>query len=144
MQRLSNIKQIRNENITQSDDHPLSDKTDEIKRLLDSFDKYIIASKTDVNGIITYASQAFQDVSGYSKEELIGKPHNITRHPDMSKEIFTDMWKTIQSGNTWIGKIKNRTKDRNFYWIKTTISPDIDSKSKIVGYKEICENITSA
>ncbi|MFA6136448.1 MAG: PAS domain S-box protein [Sulfurimonas sp.] len=131
------------ENITQSD-RPLVDKTDEVKRLLDSFDKYIIASKTDENGNITYVSQAFQDASGYSREELIGKPHNIVRHQDMPKEIFNDMWKTIKSGNTWSGEIKNRTKDGNFYWIKTTVSPDIDRKSNIVGYKEICENITSA
>ncbi len=131
------------ENITQSD-RPLVDKTDEVKRLLDSFDKYIIASKTDVEGIITYVSLAFQGISGYSREELIGKSHNISRHPDMPKEIFADMWKTIKSGNIWSGEIKNRTKDGNFYWVKTTVSPDIDSKNTIVGYKEICENITSA
>ncbi|MFA6195705.1 MAG: PAS domain-containing sensor histidine kinase [Sulfurimonas sp.] len=144
MLRLSNIKQIQNENIIQSDNHPLVDKTDEVQRLLDTFDKYIIASKTDVNGIITYASQAFQDISGYSREELIGKPHNMVRHLDMSKEIFTGMWETIKRGDTWSGEIKNRTKDGDFYWIKTTVSPDIDSKNNIVGYQEICENITSA
>ncbi|MCX6051849.1 MAG: PAS domain-containing sensor histidine kinase [Campylobacterales bacterium] len=144
MLRLSDIKQMRSENITQSDDYPLMDKTDEIKRLLDTFDKYIIASKTNVNGIITYVSRAFEDASGYSREELIGKPHNIVRHQDMPKEIFDGMWKTIQSRNTWSGEIKNRTKDGNFYWIKTTVSPDIDSKNNIVGYKEVCENITSA
>ncbi|MFA6192217.1 MAG: ATP-binding protein [Sulfurimonas sp.] len=131
------------ENIAQNN-QPLVDKTDEVKRLLDSFDKYIIASKTDVNGIITYVSQAFQDASGYTREELIGKSQNIVRYQDMPEEIFNDMWTTIKSGNTWTGEIKNRTKGGDFYWIKTTVSSDIDSEGNIVGYKAISENITSA
>ena len=70
-------------------------------------DKFLIVSKTDINGIITYVNEKFVKISGYSKEELLGTPHNIVRHPDMPSYVFKNMWKTILSGKIWQGVIKN-------------------------------------
>ncbi|MBU1658732.1 PAS domain S-box protein [bacterium] len=123
---------------------PLVEKTDELRRLLNSFDKYIIASKTDINGKIIYVSKAYENISGYSREELIGHTQNITRHPDMPKETFRNLWQTIKSGKTWSGNIKNKTKDGGYFWINVIVSPDVDSKGEIVGYNAISENVTAA
>jgi PAS domain S-box-containing protein len=125
-------------------DAPLVEQTDEVKRLLDSFDKYIIASKTDTKGIVTYVSQAFQDVTGYSSTELIGKSQNIIQHPDMPKEVFETLWQTISKGKPWNGYIKNKKKNGSYFWIRSTILPDIDSTGTIVGYNAISENVTDA
>lgn len=109
---------------------------------LDIIDKYLIASKTDLNGIITDASKAMCEITGYSKEELIGKNHNIIRHPDMPASAFKDMWKTITSGKIWEGEVKNRKKDGTHYWVKTRISPTFDNSGKIIGYASIRVDIT--
>lgn len=120
----------------------LVEMTSEVGRLLDSFDKYIIASKTNLSGEVTYVSEAFVKISGYSKEELIGKPQSLVRHPDMPKELFKELWQTIQNKKTWHGEIKNRTKEGGFYWIQAHISPDIDKDGNIIGYNAIREDIT--
>ncbi|MBU1216742.1 PAS domain S-box protein [bacterium] len=120
----------------------LVEKTSEIQRLLHSFDKYIIASKTDTRGRIIYASKAFQEISGYSSQELIGNSQSIVNHPDMPKKTFKELWETIRTGVVWKGEIKNKKKDGTFFWINTTIGPDINSKGEIVGYNAISENIT--
>ncbi len=122
---------------------PLVEKSYEVQRLLQSFDKYIIASKTDTHGNIIYVSEAFQDISGYSAEELLGQSQSIVNHPDMPKETFINLWESIRNGKTWIGFIKNRKKDGNFFWIRSSISPDIDSMGNIVGYYAISENVTA-
>lgn len=120
----------------------LVEMTAEVGRLLASFDKYIIASKTDLSGKITYTSKAFEDISQYSKEELISKPQNIVRHPDMPSETFKELWRTIQSQNIWHGEIKNRKKGGEYYWVYAHISPDIDRDGKIIGYNAIHQDIT--
>jgi len=79
--------------------------------LLDTFDKYVIFSATDLKGEIVYVSDAFSRISGYTKEELLGKNHNIIRHKDMPDKIFKELWATIKSGKTWCGEIKNRKKE---------------------------------
>jgi len=117
-------------------------RTDQLKRQLETIDKYIISSKTDRKGIITYASQAFCDISGYSREELVGHPHSIIRHPDMPDETFKRMWQMIQSGKVWKGEVKNRRKDGSFYWVTSVISPDFDSDNNIIGYTAVRQNIT--
>lgn len=86
-------------------------------------DNTLIVSKTDLRGVITYANDAFIDISGYAREELIGKSHNIVRHPDMPPQAFKQMWEIIKSGNPWKGIVKNRTKDGGFYWVEATIVP---------------------
>lgn len=113
----------------------------QMQRYISLVDQNIISSSTDLEGNITYASQAFCNVSGFTKEELIGKNHRIIKHKDMPDEIFKDMWDTIKSGNTWKGEIKNRKKDGGFYWVNASISP-IFEDGNIVGYTGIRQNIT--
>ena len=90
----------------------------ELDALVDSFDTYVIASRTDLKGIITYASEAYEKISGYQESELIGKPHNIVRHPDMPAAAFKQMWDTIKSGKLWIGEVKNLKKMVLFIGLK--------------------------
>ncbi|WP_373001364.1 ATP-binding protein [Sulfurimonas sp.] len=116
--------------------------TDEVRRLLDSFDKNIIASKMNTQGNIIYVSKAFQNISGYSAEELLGKKHTFINHSDMPRSIFLEIWKTIESGKTWTGEIKNRKKDGSFFWVNANISPDIDKNGVIIGYNVINEETT--
>lgn len=111
-------------------------------RYLDIIDKNIIASSTDLDGIITEASQAFSDVSGYTKSELIGQNHNIIRHPDFPKDVYKDLWETIKTNKVWKGELKNRKKDGSHYWVYATISPLYDDNGKKVGYTAIRQNIT--
>nr|WP_321267069.1 PAS domain S-box protein [uncultured Sulfurimonas sp.] len=105
-------------------------------------EKYYLASTTDKDGIILSASKAFCEISGYSKEELIGKNHNIVRHPDTKKETFSTMWETINSGKIWKGKIKNLKKDGGFFWADSTIEPVFDENANIIKYKAIRFDIT--
>jgi len=100
-------------------------------------------SQTDLSGKITYVSQAFCEVSGYSKEELLGQPHNLVRHPDMPSEFFKELWSTIQSNQVFKGDVKNLRKDGSFYWVESTISPHVDAQSnKIDGYMSVRIDIT--
>ncbi len=115
----------------------------ELDSLVDSFDTYVIASRTDLKGVITYASKAYENISGYTKEELIGKPHNIVRHPDMPKSAFKDMWNTIKQERLWVGEVKNLKKDKSFYWVKAFIAPYYDKDRKHVGYSAIRLDITA-
>jgi aerotaxis receptor len=98
------------------------------------FEDAAIISQTDLKGTITYANRAFSEVSGYSVEELVGKPHNILRHPDMPKVVFEKMWSTIQSGQAWNGLVKNLRKDGKYYWVDSEILPIKDNNNKITGY----------
>jgi aerotaxis receptor len=98
------------------------------------FEGSAIISQTDLKGIITYANRAFSEVSGYNVKELIGKPHNILRHPDMPKVVFEKMWSTIQSGQAWNGLVKNLRKDGRYYWVDTEMLPVRDNDGNITGY----------
>lgn len=99
-------------------------------------DTDLIVSKTDLNGNITYINDDFIRIGGFSKAELIGAPHNILRHPDMPKAAFADMWKTLKSGNSWSGIVKNRTKNGGFYWVRANIMPLFED-GKTVGYLSV-------
>ncbi|MEA3314367.1 MAG: ATP-binding protein [Campylobacterota bacterium] len=116
----------------------------EEKRLQSLISKNIIISSTDRKGIITNASDAYCKISGYTREELIGQPHNIIRHPDMPKSAFKGMWETIKSGKVWKGNIKNLKKDGSFYWVYAVIEPVFDSNGKINSYYAIRTDITNA
>ncbi|NPA65305.1 MAG: PAS domain S-box protein [Epsilonproteobacteria bacterium] len=105
-------------------------------------DKYIISSVSDLNGKIINVSEAFCNISGYTKEELIGKNHNIVRHPDTPKEVFRTMWANLKAGNSWSGKIKNKTKDGGFYWVYANIEPLYNDKGIIDSYISIRLDIT--
>lgn len=101
-----------------------------------SLENRILVSKTDLKGRITYVNQAFIDVSGFTREELIGKPHNLVRHPDMPPSAFADLWETIQAGHPWTGFVKNRAKNGDYYWVKADASPEYEN-GKITGYISI-------
>ena len=85
----------------------------------------VVVSKTDTKGIITYANDAFVAISGFSREELIGKSHNILRHPDMPSEVFRWLWDTLKSERPWRGMVKNRCKNGDYYWVNSTVAPII-------------------
>jgi methyl-accepting chemotaxis protein/aerotaxis receptor len=95
-----------------------------------------IVSRTDAGGRITFVNKAFIDISGFTAEELIGAPHNIVRHPDMPREGFADLWKTIQAGRPWEGLVKNRTKSGDFYWVQANVTPVIED-GRVTGYISI-------
>ncbi|WP_417327219.1 PAS domain-containing protein [Halarcobacter sp.] len=90
----------------------------------------MIVSETDEKGIMIYANEDFCKIAGYTKEELIGQPHNYVRHNDMPKAAFEDMWKTIQNGKIWKGIVKNKTKDGGFYWVNATAFPSRTANGK--------------
>ncbi len=114
--------------------------------LLEQYKKIIdegfTVTKTDPAGVITYANDKFCKISGYSHDELIGKPHNIVRHPDMPKKAFKELWDTIKAGKIWRGVVKNRTKDGKSFYVKATIAPIFDENGKIREYIAVRENIT--
>lgn len=99
-------------------------------------DGKLIVSRTDLDGIITHANQAFVDMSGYSIDELIGENHYILRHPDMPAVAFADLWDTIKSGKKWHGYVKNLRKDGTFYWVKATVIPNIRN-GEVLGYTSV-------
>ena len=119
----------------------LEEKDSKLREDANIFDKNIIVSESDLNGVIRYVNDNFCKVSGYTKEELLGSPHSILRDPDTPKEFFEDLWKTIQGGKTFHGIIKNITKDGRAYWVDSSISP-IREDGKIVAYKAIRFDIT--
>lgn len=89
--------------------------------LLDDYS--FLVSETDEKGHIIFANDDFCKISGYSVDELMGKPHNIVRHKDMPKAAFKDLWETIKKGEVWTGYVKNITKDGDYYWVYATIFP---------------------
>ena len=99
-------------------------------------DQDIIVTKTDLKGIITYVNDDLQRITGYSEKELIGSSHNIFRHDDMPKEAFLDLWRTILSGCTWSGVIKNKIKSGGFYWVHADVTPIYEDKT-VVGFMSV-------
>ncbi len=95
-----------------------------------------IVSVTDLKGRITYCNSVFVEVSGFSREELLGQAHNIVRHPDMPEEAFRDLWETIRSGLPWTGIVKNRRKNGDHYWVLANATP-IRAGSEIVGFLSV-------
>ena len=96
----------------------------------------LIISRTDLNGVITYANDTFCEISGYELDELIGKDHSIVRHPDMPCLTFKDLWQTIQEKKQWKGVVKNLRKDRGFYWVEAIIS-GVYKNGVLVEYKSL-------
>ena len=96
--------------------------------------KYII-SETDAKGKITYCNDYFMEVSGYSEDELIGKAHNVVRHPDMPKVVFKLLWQIISQGKNINAVVKNMAKDGRYYWIFTEFEARTDESDRIIGYR---------
>jgi aerotaxis receptor len=99
-------------------------------------DGRFIYSRTDLNGTIVEANDLFVELSGYSREELVGRPHNVVRHPDMPKEAFRDYWHSLKAGDPWSGYIKNRRKDGGYYWVHAFTSP-VRENGQVVGYESV-------
>ena len=121
-------------------------EVDDTKLLLEQYkiavDIGSLVSKADTNGIITYANDKFCEISKYSREELIGQSHNIIRSPDVSSNIFKNMWATIQNKEIWNGLVKNRAKDGSAYFVEATIIPILDSDNEIIEYIAMRTNMT--
>lgn len=105
------------------------------KGIMSESDQQItLLSETDRFGTILFANEAFSQVSKFSSAELINKPHNIIRHPDMPKELFKSLWDTIQGGEVFRGVIKNKAKDDSPYWVNATIMPFKDRQGDIIKF----------
>ena len=96
----------------------------------------LIISRTDLAGIITHANDAFVEMSGYAREDLIGAPHHILRHPDMPKIAFKGLWDDVAAGKKWHGYVKNLRRDGAYYWVYATAVPNIRN-GVIVGYTSV-------
>ena len=95
-----------------------------------------LVSRTDLKGIITYANDAFIDISGFTRDELIGKNHNVVRHPDMPEAAFADLWTTVKSGLPWRGLVKNRCKNGDYYWVEAFVVP-LKKNGQTTGYMSV-------
>ncbi|MCP5273567.1 MAG: PAS domain-containing protein [Burkholderiales bacterium] len=107
-----------------------------------------LISKTDLKGRITLVNDAFVHISGFTREELLGQPHNIVRHPDVPEEAFDDLWRTIKAGKPWTAVVKNRCKNGDYYWVEANVIPQREG-DQIAGYisvrnKPTAEQIKSA
>jgi len=99
-------------------------------------DNMTLVSKTDLNGTITECNDAFELASGFTRDQLIGQPHNLVRHPDVPEAVFADLWSTLKAGYSWTQIVKNRRADGGYYWVKANASP-IFKDGKIVGYMSV-------
>jgi aerotaxis receptor len=97
--------------------------------------KYLV-SKTDLKGAVTYANDAFVELSGFNREELIGKNHNLVRHPDMPPQAFEDLWRTVKAGLPWRGVVKNRSKDGDHYWVDAFVVP-VRENDQTIGFMSV-------
>jgi len=82
-----------------------------------------LVTKTDLQGRITYVNPAFIAISGFSEQELVGEHHNVVRHPDMPEAAFKDLWTTLEAGRPWVGLVKNRCKNGDYYWVRANVTP---------------------
>jgi PAS domain S-box-containing protein len=93
-----------------------------------------LVSKTDLKGRITYGNRIFIEYSGYSEEELLGRQHNIVRHPDMPRGVFKFMWDTLEARQECFALVKNRSKDGGFYWVFANVTPSFGADGRVDGY----------
>lgn len=103
-----------------------------------------LISKTDLYGTITECNDSFEIVSGFSRNELLGSPHNIVRHPDVPSAVFKDLWNTLKAGLPWSQVVKNRRKDGQYYWVRANVTPIYDEFGKTIGYMSVRETVTDA
>ena len=96
-----------------------------------------IVSKTDIKGRITYTNKIFMDMAEYTEEELLGKPHNIVRHPNMPKSVFKILWDGIHKGDEVFAFVINKTKNNDEYWVFANVTPSLDKNGKIIGYYSV-------
>ncbi|GHE84803.1 methyl-accepting chemotaxis protein [Thalassotalea profundi] len=97
----------------------------------------ILLSTTDLNSHITYANSNFCNIAGFTLDEMLGKPHNMVRHPDMPKAAFADLWAYIQRGDSWMGPVKNKCKNGDYYWVNAFVTPIKDKDGKVYEYQSV-------
>lgn len=134
---LKRVVYIMSNNIYQSE------QDNQTEHYLKLIDKNIMVIKSDLNGDIIDVSEEFCNLSGFTKEELIGKNHRIFKHEDTSQLLYAELWGKIKQGLVWRGEIKNRTKDGGYYWAENIIAPNVDLNGNITGYTGIKHDITS-
>ncbi|MGJ8679433.1 methyl-accepting chemotaxis protein [Paraglaciecola sp.] len=103
-------------------------------------DSEILLSTTDLESRIKYVNTNFCKIAGFTQEEMLGKPHNMVRHEDMPKDAFRDLWSYIQSGKSWMGPVKNRCKNGDFYWVNAFVTPIKDDSGNTVEYQSVRTN----
>lgn len=137
------------ENLNKSLELLVIKKTDELQKsiaFLQSYkrimDESSIVSKSDLQGFITYVNDKFCEVTGYTKKEVIGRPHSLVRHPDSDSAIFKELWSNIKRKQTWKGVLKNKKKDGSCYWVDIVIMPILDERGEIFEYMAIRHEIT--
>lgn len=130
---LKSVKKILSMAEKFSDD--FENSMDLLEQYKSTVDNAFVVSKTNQKGIITYANDEFCRVSGYAREELLGKPHSIVRHPDTQKDTFKEMWRTIRElKKPWSGELKNLAKDGSAYWMRVYINPILDKEGNVIEY----------
>jgi PAS domain S-box-containing protein len=106
-------------------------------QLLNALQNVMVISTTDLQGNITYANDLFCTLTGFTRDELIGQPHSIVRHPDVPKAVYKDMWDTIKAGKSWTGIVPNLGKGGALYVVDTTVQPLFDAEGTITAYISI-------
>lgn len=96
----------------------------------------VIITTTDLKGLLTYFNKTFMKINGFNEQELLGKNHNIIRHPDVPAEVFKELWDQVKAGKTWQGVLKNRCKSGDHYWVEAFVTPIIVNK-QITGYQSV-------
>ncbi|MDD5160583.1 MAG: sensor domain-containing diguanylate cyclase [Sulfuricurvum sp.] len=140
--QMANDLAINFEIITSNNQNYKSENSNLLAEYKKAVDLSNIVSKTNPKGVITYVNDKFCEISGYSRDELVGKPHNIIRHPDMPREAFKDLWDTIKAKKSWNGVVTNMKKNGSQYIVDTTVIPILDVDGDVVEYIAIRHDIT--
>ncbi len=140
-QPMTTLKILAKHLVTKQNEKLIENQKSALFNLKYVIDHQNLLSETDPQGNIIYSNDIFCEISGYTKEELLGQPHNIVRHPDMDSKIFKEMWSTIKSGKIWRGRVKNKKKDGGYYWVDAIITPIIEN-GEIVKYMASRQDIT--
>ena len=107
------------------------------KEILLSPDQMIV-TKTDLKGQITYANRTFMEIADFQEHEVLNKPHNLIRHPDMPRGVFRLMWKTLQKRQEFFGVVKNYTSNhKEYYWVLANITPDFNNAGQLAGFYSV-------